>query len=405
MRRLIYFVAAVVLACASVLARGQGLGVYSKLEGPTLTAAAALVADPATGRILWERKGDEVREPASTTKMITALLFIEKVPLTEIIEAPQEVAEVTGSKIGLKPGDKVPAEQILQAILVRSANDACVAAAVKASGSVESFVAEMNRKANDLGCTDTIFKNPHGLHEEGHVSSARDLAKIALAAIKVPEFRAVVSLPKTSISFSGRTPVDFDSRNDLIGEDPTVLGIKTGWTDQAGRCFVGWHKKDGVEFVSVILGCPARWKPDQVALRDWVFEAFEVKELVKKGEVMGRRKVSGALGGPVPLTAVNSLSAMVPKNLQPASLSDVPKFSAPMGRGLKAGKAEWEGGLSVALVASEGRMAWWQPVLSVLAFLWGGAFLIWRRNNLIRARLRAQRQRELEEIRRRANRS
>lgn len=405
MRRLLQFIGAAVLAVAAASAHGQAIGAYSKLEGPTLTAAAALVADPATGRILWERKAEEAREPASTTKMMTALLFIEKVPLTEMVEAPQEVAEVTGSKIGLKPGDKVSAEQLLQAILVRSANDACVAAAVKASGSVESFVAEMNRKAKELGCTDTLFKNPHGLHEEGHVSTAKDLAKIALAAIKVPEFRSVVSLPKASISFNGRAPIEFESRNDLIGEDPTVLGIKTGWTDQAGRCFVGWHKREGVEFVSVILGCPERWKPDQIALRDWVFETFEVKELVKKGEVMGRRKVNWALGGPVPLTAVSGLTAMVPKSLEPAALKDVPKFSAPMAKGMKAGRAQWEGGLSVALVASEGRMAWWQPVLSVLAFLGGGVFLIWRRNNVIRARLRAQRQRELEEIRRRANRS
>lgn len=405
MSRLIHFTALFVLIGWASIAQGQTIGAYSSLEGPALTAASALVADPSTGRILWERKAEEVREPASTTKMITALLFIEKVPLTEMVEAPREVAEVTGSKIGLKPGDKVSAEQILQAILVRSANDACIAAAVKASGSVDEFVAEMNKKAKELGCTETVFKNPHGLHQEGHVSSARDLAKIAMAAIKVPEFRTAVSLAKTSISFNGRTPVDFESRNDLIGEDPSVLGIKTGWTDQAGRCFVGWHKKDGVEFVSVILGCPNRWKPDQIALRDWAFQTFEVRELVKKGEVMGRRKVNWALGGPVPLTAVSGLTAMVPKSLDPASLSSVPSFSAPMGKGMKAGLARWDGGLSVSLVAAEGRMAWWQPVLSVMVFLGGGVFLIWRRNNVIRARIRAQRQRELEEIRRRASRT
>ncbi len=392
------------LLAAAALGSSQTIGVYSELEGPKLTAVSALVADPSDGRILWDRKGTEVREPASTTKMITALLFIEKVPLTEMVEAPLEVAQVTGSRIGLRPGDKVPAEQILQAILVRSANDACVAAAVKASGSVEAFVQDMNSKAKELGCKDTVFKNPHGLHQEGHVSTAHDLALIALAAIKTPDFRAAVALPKVAVSFNGKPPIEFDSRNELIGEDATNLGIKTGWTDQAGRCFVGWHRKDGVEFVSVILGCPSKWQPDQIALRDWVFTSFEKKQLVKKGEVMGRRKVAWALGGAVPLVAVDSLTALVPKGIKAASLRDVPGLSAPMTVGVKAGRAEWQGGLSVGLIAAEGRMAWWQPAVTILLLLGGGVFLIWRRNNLLRARLRAQRQRELEEIRRRSGR-
>lgn len=380
----------------------QSIGVYSRLEGPKLTAVSALLADPATGRVLWDRKGDEVREPASTTKIITALLFIEKVPMTEIVEAPPKIDEVTGSKIGLRPGDKVVAEQLLQAILVRSANDACVAAAVKASGSVEQFVEDMNAKAKELGCTDTVFKNPHGLHEEGHVTTAHDLARIALAAIKVPELKVAVALPKVSVSFNGGPPREFESRNELMGEDPTNLGIKTGWTDQAGRCFVGWHKKDDVEFVSVILGCPGKWQPDQAALRDWAFTNFEYKTLVKKGETMGQAKAAWALGGPVPLKAVSSLSALAPVDLAPGVLKGVPKFTAPMTKNVRAGQAVWEGGLSVDLVASEGRMAWWQPTMATLGLLGGGLFLIWRRNNLIRARLRAQRQRELEDIKRRA---
>lgn len=389
-------------AALALSAPAQNIGVFSRLEGPKLTAVAALLADPATGRILWDRKGEEVREPASTTKIITALLFIEKVPMTEIVEAPPKIDEVTGSKIGLRPGDKVLAGELLQAILVRSANDACVAAAVRASGSVEKFVEEMNAKAKELGCTNTVFKNPHGLHEDGHVTTAHDLARIAMAAIKVPELRDVVALPKATVSFNGGLPKEFTSRNELMGDDPTNLGIKTGWTDEAGRCFVGWHKKDKVEFVSVILGCPQKWQPDQIALRDWAFATFEVKKLADKGESMGQAKVGWALGGPVSLKASNSLSTLVPIDLKPGALQGVPKLSAPMSKDAKAGKVVWEGGLSVDLVTAEGRMAWWQPLLSTLALLGAGVFLIWRRNNLIRARLKAQRQREIEEIRRRS---
>lgn len=382
------------------MVQGQNLGKFSDREGPELTALSVVVVNPATGEVLWDRGGSDIRPPASTTKMMTAMLFIQKVPLDEMITVGPEVNKAQGSKIGLRSGDKISAEHLLEGIMVRSGNDACLAAAVRVSGSVEAFVAEMNAKAAEIGAVDTTFKNPHGYHEEGHLTTAADLAKIALEAIKLPDFRRVIVMPEIALVFNGGAPRKFTNRSELAGKDPTNLGIKTGWTDQAGRCFVGWHKIDDVEFVSVILGSPRSWVADQEKLRDWVFNTFENKTLVKKGAVMGKLNVSGALGGPVSLTAAKDLAAMVPKNLAAPKLTGQPKLKAPLKKGANGGKVVWEGGYEMPLVISEGRMAWWQPLLSVVLLLSTGVFFVWRRNNVIRARMRALRQRELDDIRR-----
>lgn len=400
MKRRLAFVFLLALVVAVV--QGQSLGTFSDREGPTLTALSAVVVNPATGEVLWDRGGNDVRTPASTTKIMTAMLFIQKVPLDEVITVGPEVNSAQGSKIGLRSGDKISAEHLLEGIMVRSGNDACLAAAVRVSGTVEAFVEEMNAKAAELGAASTTFKNPHGYHEDGHVTSAADLAKIALEAIKLPDFRRVIIMPEIELVFNGGTPRKFTNRSELAGKDPTNLGIKTGWTDEAGRCFVGWHKNDDLEFVSVILGSPRSWVPDQEALRDWTFATFENKTLVKKGAVLGKLNVAGALGGQVSLVATKDLAAVVPKDLAAPKLEDQPKLVAPLGKGSKGGRVVWEGGLEVPLIINEGRMAWWQPVLTVVLLLSTGVFLIWRRNNLIRARMKAQRQRELDDIRKRA---
>lgn len=397
--RLLFAFAAILFFCIS---QGQSLGSYSDREGPELTALSAIVVNPANGEVLWDRGGGDIRPPASTTKIMTALLFIQKVPLDEMITVGPEVGQAQGSKIGLRSGDKISAEHLLEGIMVRSGNDACLAAAVRASGTVEAFVAEMNAKAAEIGASHTTFKNPHGYHEEGHLTTAADLAKIALEAIKLPDFRRVIVMPEIALVFNDGAPRKFTNRSELAGKDPTNLGIKTGWTDEAGRCFVGWHKQEDLEFVSVILGCPKSWVPDQKALRDWFFAEFENRTLVKKGEVLEKVKVAGALGGPVSLVAAKDLSAVVPKDLAQAKLEGVPKLKAPLKKGASGGKVVWEAGLEVPLTINEGRMAWWQPVGVVVLLLSAGVFMIWRRNNLIRARMKAQRQRELEEIRRRS---
>lgn len=394
---------AFILALAAMLSvQAQSLGAYSDREGPALTALSSIVVNPANGEVIWDRGGGDIRPPASTTKIMTALLFIKRVPLDQMITVGPEVGKAQGSKIGLRSGDTISAEHLLQGIMVRSGNDACLAAAVRASGTVEAFVAEMNAMAAEIGAANTTFKNPHGYHEEGHVTTAADLAKIALEAIKLPDFRRVIVMPEIELVFGGGAPKKFKNRSELAGSDPTNFGIKTGWTDAAGRCFVGWHKKDDLEFVSVILGCPKSWPPDQKALRDWFFETFENRTLVKKGEVLGRVEVEGALGGPVSLISTADLTALVPKDLASAKIEGKPKLKAPLKKGVSGGTLVWEAGLEVPLVINEGRMAWWQPVLMVVLLLSAGVFLIWRRNNLIRARMKSQRQRELEEIRRRA---
>lgn len=361
--------ASLLLACAAGLAGAQAASEGSapkipepKLPipilpaGPLLTAKASLVMEEETGRIIWSKNPDVRRFPASTTKMATAMVLLERTMPDDVVTVTEAVSTVGGSRLGLKKGMKLKVRDLVKAIMILSANDACVAAAVHVSGSVAEFAKLMNETAAQLGAVNTQFKNPHGLHDPLHYSTARDLALIGQAAIRYPLIRDMAVLPKVEVSIIGEPPRVIRNRNILAGVDPTNRGIKTGWTNPAGRCLVGLHENAGMRVVTVVLGCDKAWSPDQVNLMAWFWENFESRELVRQGEAVGQIEVEGALGGPHSITASQDVGGIVPKNLGEPRLVLAQGLKAPLPAGTKVGTFEWPNGLSTPVVlASEVR--------------------------------------------------
>ena len=301
-----------------------------------LTATAVYVADAETGQVVLAKAPGEARYPASTTKIVTGLLLAEAGDLDRMVVVGREVVGVTGSRLRLRPGERISRRDLLKAILLYSANDACMTAAVDVAGSVPAFVERMNQRAAQLGATLTSFKNPNGLHDAYHYTTAQDLARIAVAAMKNPVFRQTVGLKSFTPSISGRPEQELPNRNKLIGVDPTNLGIKTGWTNPAGRCFVGWHEQGGMTLVTVVLGCPKDWVPDQTALVAWVWDNFERRELKRPGERVGSAPVAGALNGPAGLEVVGVKEARIVPRQEPTLVRSA-DFRAPVARGTAAG--------------------------------------------------------------------
>lgn len=249
-------------------------------QGPAVTAASALVADAETGRILWGKNVDVRRYPASTTKILTGLILAEESKPEDVIIAPPGVEEVEPSSMHLVPGESLSAQDMLQALMLRSANDGAEAIAVHLAGSVEKFSAKMNQRAKEIGCTDTTFFNPHGLNHPDHLTTARDMARIALAAMNNDWFRQVVRNPKHTLT-RDLNPADLlvVNKNDLLEKDPSTQGIKTGYTRPAGRCFVGYNDRDGRPLVTVVFKSED-WRIDHQNLVEWAFAHYQKRPVL-----------------------------------------------------------------------------------------------------------------------------
>ena len=272
-----------------------------------LTAESAIVVEAKTGKILFEKDAGTLRYPASTTKIMTALLFIEHVKPGTMVPAPIGVESVGGSSLHLKPGELVSAEDLLYAILLRSANDAAYTAAVTVAGSVDKFADMMNERAKGLGCTCTHFTNPHGLHDPMHYTTARDLALIAREAMKNPLFAKVVGSQYRVIERS----IDYEdvfltTHNKFLKERGDATGVKTGWTVPAGRCFVGSATRDGLSVITVVLKA-TEWVSDADALTDWAFDNWSSSVLVSQNQVLASVAVKNGDRPALPLASMEEI--------------------------------------------------------------------------------------------------
>ena len=238
-----------------------GLPLEATAAEPTLTARAAIVMDAATGETLWERNAAEPYPPASTTKVLTAIVAAESGLLDDQLRVSSAAAEVAPSKINLRPGQRMQLRDLLYALLLNSANDAAVVIAEGVAGSVPAFAARMNEKAHELGASTAHFVNPHGLTAPGHVASAHDLAMIFRGTIRVPLLREILETRtiRVPIESSRVQWVSLRSHNRLlVGHTYPVIG-KTGFTRAARRCFVGAATQDGRELIIAILGSTDLW--------------------------------------------------------------------------------------------------------------------------------------------------
>lgn len=211
---------------------------------------AEIAMEMNTGRVLYSKNAESKLPMASTTKIMTALLIAEETNLSEEVIVPEQAVGTEGSSIYLKSGEKLTVGDLLYGLMLRSGNDAAVALAIIHSGSVEKFVDRMNERAGEIGALNTHFANPNGLPNENHYTTAQDLCNIARTAMRNEIFAKVVSTTEYSGDFR-----NFTNKNKLLYSFEGANGIKTGYTDRAGRCLVSSAERDGMDVVCVVLNC------------------------------------------------------------------------------------------------------------------------------------------------------
>lgn len=248
----------------------ENKGTYFLAE---LSAKSAVVIDVDSGIILYQKYPNMRLLPASTTKIMTALIALENYKLDEILEVAG--LKIDGNSVGLAAGEQITVENLLKGLLIGSGNDAAQVLAENFAGGMSGFVWAMNQKAVELKLENTHFTNPIGLDEEGHYSTAIDLAKLAVVALKNPTVSEIVSTPELEIADITGTKVHrLKNTNELVGKLDGVKGIKTGWTQNAGECLVALTERNQKRIISVILGSTNRFGETE-NLISWVFENFD----------------------------------------------------------------------------------------------------------------------------------
>jgi len=244
-------------------------GSVSKIP-PNTRAAAVMVIDARSGEILYEKNADAARPPASTQKLLTALVIAERGYLdrTVTVEHSDTLAEPV--KLNIKPGETYTRIELLRALLVKSPNDVARCLARDSAGSVEAFAELMNQKARELGATHSHFVNPNGLPMPGQYSSARDLSIIAKAAYANPTIRSIVCLPSLVFRYSNGRVRELENTNKLLRRFAYCNGMKTGYTDAAGKCLIASGARPGRDVIVVVLGDSTSgiWR-DASALLTW----------------------------------------------------------------------------------------------------------------------------------------
>lgn len=250
-------------------------------DPPTVAARAVLVANGDTGEILYAKRADRRLPMASITKIMTALLTLERADPDDVVTVHGAAPSIGESTIHLRPGERIPVRDLLTAALVQSANDSAFALAAHVGGTIERFVRLMNRRALELGLEDTRYVRPDGLDVRGHYSSAADAFALARKAMENRVFRRIVRLRDPRIA-GGRV---LHTWNDLLRIFPGTIGVKTGHTDAAGWGEVAAARRDGVTVYAVVLGSPtrARRNADLVRLLQWGFGHYGRVRLVAGG--------------------------------------------------------------------------------------------------------------------------
>lgn len=345
------------------------------LDEPQLHSAKAVVlADLDSGRLLYEMNKDERRSPASLTKIMTVLLAVEalereEVSLDEMVTAQADCLaglNTDSSTSGIQPGEVISYKDLLYCAMVHSANEACNILAHRVSGSVPDFVALMNRRAAELGCTNTHFADPNGLSNENHYTTAYELYLITREALTHPLFAEICNTRGYDMAATNLSKArSFANSNALITADseygssyvyPAAAGVKTGFTQLAGYCLISTAEKDGVRLLAVVMGCDG-WLnagieeyenfTDTIRLYNWAFDGFGYRQAVSSLSTVTRVPVEHAdeSGAYASLRPQNDVTLLLPKDLELSSIVLEPKIDekklvAPIEAGTVLGEAE-----------------------------------------------------------------
>jgi D-alanyl-D-alanine carboxypeptidase len=329
-------------------AAGQGV-----MAGPRVAAKAAILADESTGQVLFERNAGAGRAMASTTKVMTALLTLERLDERRVVVIGAGPPRVGEESLRLHKGERLTVRQLLLGLLVKSANDAGVALAEAVDGSEAAFVRRMNRKAAALRLAATHYVTPYGLDRPGHQTSARDLARLWEVAMRRADFRSLVATRAARIPGVPLSLRRFVTTNQLLGSYRWAVGGKTGFTNRAGRCLVASASRGGRRLVAVALGSPNAFA-DVRALFEYGFAKFVRARLVQRGQ-----PVSLAPGSPPELQATTDVDALVRlDHLTQVRLVPVPGASAGSAGAPGAGSGTSGGSGSAAGATADEASAW-----------------------------------------------
>jgi len=271
---------------------------------PSINAGFAVVIDAESGRVLYEKNAHKRTPMASTTKIMTAVVALEKGNLDDVVTVSKRAAGIWGSRIHLKAGQKITLRELLYGLLLSSGNDAAIAIAEHLGGNMENFVEMMNKKARELGLRNTSFKTPHGLDADGHYTTAYELACLTRYALENPVFSEIVKTKKTSISY--RT---LYNTNEMLGAYPGADGVKTGYTGKAGRCLVTSVTRDGGRFISVVINSPSRYDRalSSKLILDYAYNNYKTYTLMRAGEIVTNIGVSKGIDNSVPVESMDEV--------------------------------------------------------------------------------------------------
>jgi serine-type D-Ala-D-Ala carboxypeptidase (penicillin-binding protein 5/6) len=305
---------AAALALLAVALAPAAAGAAERPPRCKVDAPSAIVIEVSTGDVACATNPDERRSIASTTKLMTALLTLERAKLSDTFTAADYMPAPAESKIGLDRGEKMSVRDLMRGLLVESANDAAVTLAEGVSGSRRAFVKAMNRRAQQLKLTNTHYANPIGLDEQGNYSSARDLVHLAVVLRTNQFFRSTTDRPSVRLT-TGNRPRTFANRNTLVRTTGWVNGVKSGHTAQAGYVLIGSGRKNGIQLVSAVLGTPSVSARD-AATRKLLEEGFPEYQRItalRKGTVMTRVPIKYRRGAELALVAGRTVRRIVPR--------------------------------------------------------------------------------------------
>lgn len=313
-------------------------GIFAEDICPRVSAESAIVIEASGGNVIFEKDADTRRPMASTTKIMTALVALEAGDTSREVTVPSGAVGIEGSSVYLETGDKLSLDDLVWALMLESANDAAAAIAINVAGSVDAFAELMNAKAKEIGLENTHFTNPHGLDNEEHYTTARDLAKLAAHALSNQKFREIVSTYRHNITVGDETRYLLN-HNKMLRLYDGAIGVKTGYTKRSGRCLVSAAERNGVTLVAVTLNAPDDWR-DHMAMLDYGFTKYESRELIRPGESVFIQPCIGCERHTVSIRNTDGLTVCVPTTVgEVRRVIELPRYLwAPVAKGQMVGK-------------------------------------------------------------------
>lgn len=299
---------------------------------PAVSAQSAIVYHADEKRVLWEQAADRKMLIASTTKIMTALIALERCGLHEQVVITEQMANVEGSSMYLQKGKTYKMEELLYGLMLASGNDAATAIAIHVAGDLSAFAALMNEKAAELDMDDTCFENPHGLDSEKHYSTALDMAKLATYAMDHPTFAKIVGTRHITIQ-----NLTYVNHNKLLWQCDGVIGLKTGYTKAAGRTLVSCCERNGQRLICVTLSAPDDWN-DHKKLYEWAFADHRERVIMGKNHMFEIPLMTGG-EEKIAVAPLNDVTSFLKDTEEAKCVVELPRFAfAPVSAGDHAGQ-------------------------------------------------------------------